>query len=47
MSVIVKYTSTLMSKKFVVKEEFNCTVMEVKMIEVKSKFKKPFQIINY
>jgi hypothetical protein len=24
-----------MQKKFVAKEEFNCTVMEVKMIEVK------------
>jgi hypothetical protein len=29
-----------MQKKFVAKEEFNCTVMEVKMIEVKIIFKK-------
>ena len=36
LSVIIRYTSQLMKKKFVAKEEFNCTVMEVKMIEVTS-----------
>lgn len=33
LSVIVKYTSSFMKSKMVAKDEFNCTVMEVKMIE--------------
>jgi translation initiation factor 5B len=34
LSVIVNYTSRYMKKKFLQKDQFNCTVMEVKMIEV-------------
>lgn len=33
MAVIVRYTSIFMKSKFIAKENFNCTVMEVKMIE--------------
>lgn len=33
LSVIVKYTSFYMQRKMVIKDDFNCTVMEVKMIE--------------
>ena len=33
LSVIVKYTGIFMKKKITKKEEFNCIIMEVKMIE--------------